>query len=212
MEHQGSLQVDLLTSTSATLADSLRLSSSRSLQTLEELMGRCSDLSGSVSGREPPPLKDLAGSRSLLTLRLSAAGLLERGVQWSSRAQQLLETQALGQSAFIEDMSSEAETLQQVRLPPASVPSFRGASLTFTSPPQNLGSFCSTQLLAAGAQLSGQREEVKRALEEVQDQTLNHQEELEQQRAELQQQVESSQQLVHSFLQDDLQQDIPTGT
>lgn len=56
MEHQGSAQVDLLTSTSSALADSLRLSSSRSLQTLEELTGRCSDLHGSVSGREPPLL------------------------------------------------------------------------------------------------------------------------------------------------------------
>lgn len=55
VEHQASAQVDLLTSTSSALADSLRLSSSRSVQTLEELTGRCSDLHGSVSGREPPP-------------------------------------------------------------------------------------------------------------------------------------------------------------
>lgn len=75
-----------------------------------------------------------------------------------------------------------------------------------------MGSFCSTQLLAAGAQLSRQGEEVKRSLEEVQDQTLNHQEELERQRAELQQQLESSRLLVQSFLQHDLQQDVPTGT
>lgn len=75
-----------------------------------------------------------------------------------------------------------------------------------------MGSFCSTQLLAAGEQLSGQQEEVRQALEEVQDQTLHNQEELEQQRAELQQQLESSRQLVHGFLQEDLQQDVPTGT
>lgn len=55
VEHRASAQVDLLTSTSSALADSLRLSSSRSVQTLEELTGRCSDLHSSVSGREPPP-------------------------------------------------------------------------------------------------------------------------------------------------------------
>lgn len=75
-----------------------------------------------------------------------------------------------------------------------------------------MGSFCSTQLLAAGEQLSGQQEEVKRALEEVQDQTLHNQVEMEQQRVELQQQLESSRQLIHGFLQEDLQQDVPTGT
>lgn len=77
---------------------------------------------------------------------------------------------------------------------------------------QGVGSLCSTQLLAAGELLSGQQEEVRQALEEVQDLTLHNQEELEQQRAELQQQLESSRQLVHGFLQEDLQQDVPTGT
>ncbi|XP_075902228.1 kinesin-like protein KIF11 isoform X2 [Nelusetta ayraudi] len=164
VEHRASAQVDLLTSTSSALADSLRLSSSRSVQTLEELTGRCSDLHGSVSG------------------------LLERGVQWSSRAKELVETQAQAQGACVENVSSEAEALQQ-----------------------SVGSFCSTQLLAAGERLSGQQQEVTRALEEVQDLTLHNQEELEQQRAELQQQLESSRQLVHGFLQEDLQQDVPTG-
>lgn len=46
----------------------------------------------------------------------------------------------------------------------------------------------------------------------VQDQTSQNQQELAQQWAELQDQVESSQQLVHNFLQEELQQDVPTGT
>lgn len=124
MELQGSAQVDLLTSTSSTLADSLRLSSSRSLQTLQELTGCCSDLHGSVTGREPLLLVSLgrpSGFRSLLTptVHLSAAGLRERGVQWSSRAKELVEVQAQGQRAFMENVSSEAETLQKVKLSPA---------------------------------------------------------------------------------------------
>lgn len=122
MERQGSAQVDLLTSTSSTLADSLRLSSSRSLQTLKELTGCCSDLHGSVTGREPLLLVTLgrpSGFRSLLTptpVHLSAAGLRERGAKWSSRAKELVEVQAQGQRAFMESVSSEAETLQKVKL------------------------------------------------------------------------------------------------
>lgn len=116
----------------------------------------------------------------------------------------------------MEDVSSEAETLQRVKLFPVLVRFLHRSLSDFSSPPpspyQNVGSFCSAQLLAAGAQLSGQQEEVKRTLEEVQDQTLDHTEELERQRSELQQQLESSRQLVCSFLQEDLQQDIPTGT
>lgn len=53
---------------------------------------------------------------------------------------------------------------------------------------------------------------MRRALVAVQDQTSQNQEELDQQRAELQDQVESSQQLVRNFLQEELQQDVPTGT
>lgn len=47
-------QVDHLSSTSSTLANSLRHSADKSRQTLEELTGHCSDLHGSVSGRELP--------------------------------------------------------------------------------------------------------------------------------------------------------------
>lgn len=53
---------------------------------------------------------------------------------------------------------------------------------------------------------------MRRALVAVQDQTSQNQEELDQQRAALQDQVESSQQLVRNFLQEELQQDVPTGT
>lgn len=73
-------------------------------------------------------------------------------------------------------------------------------------------SFCSKHLRVAGEELSGQQAEVRRSLVAVQDQTSQNQEELDQQQAELQDQVESSQQLVHNFLQEELQQDVPTGT
>lgn len=73
-------------------------------------------------------------------------------------------------------------------------------------------SYCTEQLRTAGEELTGQHEEVKRALMAVQDQTSQDRVVLDQQRAALQDQLESSQQLVHGFLQEELQQDIPTGT
>lgn len=71
---------------------------------------------------------------------------------------------------------------------------------------------CAEQLRAAGEQLSGQQADVKRALLATQDQTSQHGDVLQQQRAELQDRVESSRKLVQGFLQDELQQDVPTGT
>lgn len=50
VERQASTQADLLSSTSSSVASSLRLNADESLQTLEELMGCCSHLHGSVSG------------------------------------------------------------------------------------------------------------------------------------------------------------------
>lgn len=50
MERQASAQADLLSSTSSSLASSLRLNADGSLQTLEELTGSCSYLHSSVSG------------------------------------------------------------------------------------------------------------------------------------------------------------------
>lgn len=67
--------------------------------------------------------KTFAGCSSLLILsaRLSVAGLLDRGVMWSTRAKELVETQAQAQKAFMENISSEAETLQQVKMSPGLV-------------------------------------------------------------------------------------------
>lgn len=73
-------------------------------------------------------------------------------------------------------------------------------------------SYCTAQLRVAEEELSGQQEGVKRALLAVQDQTSQNQTALEEERAELQDRVDSSQQLVYSFLQEELQQDVPTGT
>lgn len=70
---------------------------------------------------------------------------------------------------------------------------------------------CTEQLQAAEEQLSGRQGEVKRALLAVQNQASLDQTVLHQQQVELQEHVETSERLVHSFLQDELQQDFPTG-
>lgn len=46
----------------------------------------------------------------------------------------------------------------------------------------------------------------------IQDQTAENRTVLDQQQAELQDHMETCQQLVHGFLQEELQQDVPTGT
>lgn len=70
---------------------------------------------------------------------------------------------------------------------------------------------CSERLRTAEEELSSRREEAKRTLTKVQNQTSLDRTVVDEQRDELQQHVETSQQLVHGFLQDELQQDVPTG-
>uniref|UniRef100_A0A8C4HTC6 Kinesin-like protein n=1 Tax=Dicentrarchus labrax TaxID=13489 RepID=A0A8C4HTC6_DICLA len=86
------------------------------------------------------------------------------------------------------------------------------ASKSLQKPLQNVEMHCTEQLRTAKVELTGRHEEVKQALIAVQNRTSLDQNVLEQQQAELQDHVETSQQLVHGFLQEELQQDVPTGT
>ncbi|KAK2921541.1 kinesin-like protein KIF11 isoform X1 [Channa argus] len=165
VEHQLSTQADLLSSTSSSLASSLRLNAEESSQTLEEMTGCTSHLQSSVSG------------------------LVERGLQWSSRAREHADAQAQEGLSLIQKISTEAQTLHQ-----------------------SLETCCTEQLQTAEEQFSGQQKEVKQALAAVQNKASVDQTLLDQQQAELQEHLETSQQLVYSFLQDELQQDVPTGT
>ncbi|XP_042357940.1 kinesin-like protein KIF11 [Plectropomus leopardus] len=164
VEHQASAQADLLSSTSSSLASSLRLTADESQQALEEMTGCCSHLHSSVSG------------------------LIERDVQWSSRVREHAESQAQEHLSLTGKISSEAQTLHQ-----------------------SVELRCSEQLRTAKEELSGLQEDVKRALVAVQNQTSQDRTVLDQQQAELRDHVETSQQLVHGFLQEELQQDVPTG-
>ncbi|KAM7408248.1 hypothetical protein PAMA_002108 [Pampus argenteus] len=164
VERQASAQADLLSSTSSSLASSLRLSADESQQTLEEMTGCCSHLHSSVSG------------------------LVERDFQWSSRARKHAETQAQEQLMVMGKISTEAATLLQ-----------------------SVEMRCTEQFRAVEKELSGQQQEVKQTLMAVQNQTSLDKTVLDQQQAELQEHMQTSQQLIHGFLQDELQEDIPTG-
>nr|XP_033468499.1 kinesin-like protein KIF11 isoform X1 [Epinephelus lanceolatus] len=164
VERQASAQADLLSSTSSSLASSLRLTTNESQQALEEMTGCCSHLHSSVSG------------------------LVERDVQWSARVREHAESKAQEHLSLTGKISTEEQTLHQ-----------------------SVEMRCSEQLRTAEEELSGRKEEVKRVLVAVQNQTSQDRTVLDQQQAELQEYVETSQQVVQGFLQEELQQDVPTG-
>lgn len=164
VEQQASAQADLLSSTSSSLASSLRLNADESRQALEEMTGCCSHLHSSVSG------------------------LVERNLQWSSRVGGHAETQNQEHLSLTGKISTEAQTLRQ-----------------------SVEALCTEQLRTAEEELCGRQEEVKQALVAVQNQTSLDRTVVDQRQAELQDHVETSRQVVHSFLQEELQQDVPTG-
>ncbi len=77
---------------------------------------------------------------------------------------------------------------------------------------QNVEMRCAEQLRTFEVELSDRQQEVKRSLMDVKNQTSSDRTVLDHQQAELQGDMQTSQQLVHSFLQEELQQDVPTGT
>lgn len=64
---------------------------------------------------------------------------------------------------------------------------------------------------SVGRELSEQQLQAKHAAAAVQERVSHHRTVLEQQRAELLEQLDQNQRLVHSFLLEELQQDVPTG-
>ncbi|XP_032364482.1 kinesin-like protein KIF11, partial [Etheostoma spectabile] len=164
VEHQASAQADLLSSTSSSLASSLRLTADESKQALDELTGCCSHLHSSVSG------------------------LVQRDLQWTSKARDHAETQAQEHLSLSGKISTEAQALCQ-----------------------SVETRCADQLRTAEEDLTSRGAEATRSLVAVQDQTSADRAVLDQQRAELRDHVETSQELVQGFLQEELQQDRPTG-
>lgn len=122
-------------------------------------------------------------------------------------------------------ISTEAQTLRQVEgasgVSQSDTPfhtklcSFSEVKLVLTLNPssllQTVETRCTERLRTAEEELSGRQGEVKRSLAAVQNQTSLDRTVLDQQHAELRDHVDASQQLVLGFLQEELQQDVPTG-
>ncbi|XP_041644620.1 kinesin-like protein KIF11 isoform X2 [Cheilinus undulatus] len=121
-------------------------------------------------------------------LHSAVSGLVDRNFQWSSKTREQAESTAQQQLSLTGMISSEAQALRR-----------------------SVEKCCTEQLQTAEEQLSSQQEEVKQAVIALQKQTSMDRTVLDQQKAELQDHVETSQELVSSFLQKELQQDIPTG-
>ncbi|KAK5908848.1 hypothetical protein CgunFtcFv8_016871 [Champsocephalus gunnari] len=131
-------------------------------------------------------LQELTGYCS--HLHGSVSGLVQRDLQWSSRVGEHAETQAQEHLSLLGETSSEAHTLQQ-----------------------SVETRCADQLRSAQEDLTSRQAGVQRALEAVQEQTCRDRDVLGQQQEELRGGVETGQQLVTGFLQEELQQDVPTG-
>ncbi|XP_023818936.1 kinesin-like protein KIF11 isoform X2 [Oryzias latipes] len=121
-------------------------------------------------------------------LHSSVSGLVERDVQWSLRAGQHADHQNQELLAVMGSISTEAQALQQ-----------------------SVQTFCSQQLRTNEEHLSERREDMKQALVAVQKQNSVDWSVLDKQQEELQENISRSQHLVSSFLQEELQQDVPTG-
>ncbi|XP_041865820.1 kinesin-like protein KIF11 isoform X2 [Melanotaenia boesemani] len=122
-------------------------------------------------------------------LHSSVSDLVDQHRGWTLRAREHVDSQTQEQISWMGKVSSEAQTLQQ-----------------------SVETSVTERLHAAKEELNGRQEEARRALQSVQDQTSLDRTVLDQQRAKMEDHVERSKQLVHNFLQDELQQDVPTGT
>ncbi|XP_068183185.1 kinesin-like protein KIF11 isoform X2 [Antennarius striatus] len=153
------------------------------------LSSSCSSLASSLHlnvTESQQMLKELMGRCS--RLQTSVCGLVERDLQWSSRTQEEVETQTQARLSLTGNVQSEAQNLQQ-----------------------DVETLGAERLLTAEEQLAAQQEAAQRVLLELQNQTRLDRTALDQQGAEIQDQVETSRHLVHRFLQEELQQDLPTG-
>uniref|UniRef100_A0AAQ4RND2 Kinesin-like protein n=1 Tax=Gasterosteus aculeatus aculeatus TaxID=481459 RepID=A0AAQ4RND2_GASAC len=152
--------------------------------------------------------------------------LHRRDLQRSSTAREQAETQAQEHLSLMGRISTEAQTLRQVEGASGvsqsdtsfhtKLCSFSEVKLVLTLNPssvlQTVETRCTERLRTAEEELSGRQGEVKRSLAAVQNQTSLDRTVLDQQHAELRDHVDASQQLVLGFLQEELQQDVPTGS
>ncbi|XP_059215984.1 kinesin-like protein KIF11 isoform X2 [Centropristis striata] len=132
-------------------------------------------------------LEELTGCCS--HLQSSVSGLVQKDLQWSSRLREQAESAAQDQLSLLGKESCAAQCLQQ-----------------------SCESLGSEQLRSASEDLSAHQQQANRTLVQIQNQTEQDQGVLDQQRVQIQEGLETSWQLINDFLQEELQQDVPTGT
>ncbi|MEQ2191080.1 hypothetical protein XENOCAPTIV_020355, partial [Xenoophorus captivus] len=121
-------------------------------------------------------------------LHSSVSGLVERDVKWTLRTREHADRRAQEQLTLVEQISEETRSLRQ-----------------------SVQTWCTEQLRTAKEELTSRQEETKQSLSALQNQTCSDRQVLGRQQAELEEYMETGQQLVHSFLQEELKADVPTG-
>lgn len=132
-------------------------------------------------------LEESSGYCSHLHNSLSSLG--ERGLQWCSAAREHVEAQAQERVTLLGESTADSKALLET-----------------------VESTCEAQLQSTGTQFNLHQEQVSEALKAVQNQTSLDRTSLENQLAELQNHMEAGHSRVNNFLQEELQQDVPTGT
>lgn len=122
-------------------------------------------------------------------LHKSATGLVERDSAWISRASESAGSQAHELLAFLGQNTATTQALQQ-----------------------GVEDHCSQILHESSSQLAQGQQQANQVAVDIQGRAARDQAELEKQRAELQNHMDTGCQLVHNFLQEELCQDVPTGT
>ncbi|XP_047207186.1 kinesin-like protein KIF11 isoform X2 [Girardinichthys multiradiatus] len=121
-------------------------------------------------------------------LHSSVSGLVEWDVKWTLRTREHADRRAKEQLTLVEQISEETRSLRQ-----------------------SVQTRCTEQLRTAKEDLTSRQEETKQSLSALQNQTCSDRQVLGRQQAELEEYMETGQQLVHSFLQEELKADVPTG-
>ncbi|XP_059930075.1 kinesin-like protein KIF11 isoform X2 [Gadus macrocephalus] len=170
------------------LQRSSRVSERTSYQ-MDLLSSSCRSVSSSLVllGQEGlQALEEVKGGVS--SMQKSTAGLLERDSAWTSRAAERVGSQAQEELALQGQTSAAVKALQQ-----------------------GVDDHCSKVLQESG-QLEQHRQQANEMARETQERVSMDRAGLEKQREELQNHMDTGRQLVHNFLQEELRQDVPTGS
>ncbi|CAL8258989.1 unnamed protein product [Lota lota] len=181
-------------SASSTVNSTLQWRSSRVVEQTSSQMdlfsSSCRTLSASLRLHSQEGLQALEEvSSSCSYLQKTTTGLLERDSAWTSRASERAGSQAQEVLVLLGQTSAATQALKQ-----------------------GVEDHCSQILQESSGQLEKGRQQANQTALETQGRACRDQAELEEQQAELRNHMDTGRQLVHNFLQEELRQDVPTGS